>query len=128
MALGDLTKQIAQQALLSATTKEPAPPPQPENVAATFLGQIGAMQKALKEDEELVVLFQNGAERLRVMEVFAPSREVLVLSGTDSDRNRTRAICAVASLQLTCKVIKVPPGTKPVRIGLISSKPKDSSA
>jgi hypothetical protein len=123
MALGDLTKQIAQQALLSATTKEPAPPPQPENVAATFLGQIAAMQKALKEDEELVVLYHNGAERVRVMEVFAPSREVAVLSGTDSERNRTRVICAVASLQLTCKVIKVPPGTKPVRVGLINPKP-----
>jgi hypothetical protein len=128
MALGDLTKQIAQQALLSATTKEPAPPPQPENVAATFLGQIAAMQKALKDDEELVVLFHSGAERIRVMEVFAPSREVAVLSGTDSERNRTRAICAVGSLQLTCKVVKVPPGNKPLRVGLINQKPKDSNA
>ena len=123
MALGDLTKQIAQQALLSATTKEPPPPPQPENVAATFLGQIAAMQKALKEDEELVVLYQNGAERIRVMEVFAPSREVAVLSGTDADRNRARVICAIASLQLICKVTRVPPGNKPVRVGLINPKP-----
>jgi hypothetical protein len=127
MPLGDFTKQIAQQALLSATTKEPAPPAQPESVAATFLGQIAAMQKALKDDEELVVLFHNGAERIRVMEVFAPSREVAVLSGTDADRNRARVICAVASLQLTCKVIKVPPGAKPVRVGLINPKPKDSN-
>jgi hypothetical protein len=127
MALVDLTKQIAQQALLSATTKEPAPAPQPENVAATFLGQIAAMQKALKEDEELVVLYQNGEERIRVMEVFAPSREVAVLSGADADRNRLRVICAVASLQLTCKVFKVPPGTKPARVGLINPKPKDSN-
>jgi hypothetical protein len=127
MALVDLTKQIAQQALLSATTKEPAPAPQPENVAATFLAQIAAMQKALKEDEELVVLFQNGAERIRVMELFAPSREVAVLSGADADRNRLRVICAVASLQLTCKVFKVPPGTKPARVGLINPKPKDSN-
>jgi hypothetical protein len=123
MGLGDLTKQIAQQALVSATTKDPPPPPQPENVAATFLGQIAAMQKALKEDEELVVLFHNGAERIRVMEVFAPSREVVVLSGPDSDRNRARVICAVASLQLICKVSKVPPGNKPVRVGLINPKP-----
>ena len=127
MAIGDLTKQLAQQALLSATTKEPAPPPPLENVSATFLGQIAAMQKALKEDEELVVLFQNGAERIRVMEVFAPSREVAVLSGMDSDRNRTRVICAVASLQLTCKVVRVPPGNKPARVGLINQKQKDSS-
>ena len=127
MALGDLTKQIAQQALLSATTKEPASPPLPENVAATFLGQIAAMQKALKEDEELVVLYHSGAERIRVLEVFAPSREVVVLSGADTDRNRSRVVCSVASLQLIAKVVKVPPGTKPVRVGLINSKPKDSN-
>ena len=30
MALGELTKQIAQQAMLTATTKDPAPPPQPD--------------------------------------------------------------------------------------------------
>ncbi|MBZ5620309.1 MAG: hypothetical protein LAQ69_16515 [Acidobacteriia bacterium] len=128
MALGDLTKQIAQQALLSATTREPAPPAQPENVAATILGQIAGMQRALKEDEELVVLFQNGAERIRVMEVFAPSRQVAVLSGTDADRNLTRVISAVETLQLVCKVMKVPPGSKPVRVGLINPKPKDSNA
>jgi hypothetical protein len=122
MALGDLTKQIAQQAFLSATTKDPPPAPQPENVAVTFLGQIAGMQKALKEDEELVLLYHNGAERIRVMEVFAPSREVVVLSGADADRNRARVICAVASLQLISKVVKVPPGAKPARVGLINPK------
>ncbi|HTS27588.1 MAG TPA: hypothetical protein VMH81_17050 [Bryobacteraceae bacterium] len=127
MAIGELTKQIAQQAILSATTKEPVPPPQPENLAATFLGQIAAMQKALKEDEELLVFYSNGPERVRVMEIFAPSREVAVLSGVDADRNRTRVICALAALQLTCKVTRVPAGAKPVRIGLINQKPKDSN-
>ena len=123
MPLGDLTKQIAQQALLSATSKEPPPPPQPENVAATFLGQIGAMQKALKEDEELLVLYHSGGERIRVLEVFAPSQEVVVLSGTDPERHRARVICSVASLQLTCKITKVPAGVKAARVGLINSKP-----
>lgn len=127
MALGDLTKQIAQQALLSATTKEPAGPPPPDHVCAIILGQIGAMQKALKEDEELVVLFHNGAERIRVMEIFAPSRQVAVLSGTDPDRNLTRVISAVESLQLVCKVMKVAPGAKPVRVSLVTPKQKDSS-
>ncbi len=62
MALGDLTKQIAQQALLSATReKEPAPPPPVENVGAVILGQIHAMQKALREDEELLLLYHGGA-------------------------------------------------------------------
>ena len=125
MALGDLTKQIAQQALLSATApapKEPAAPPAPEALSAVILGQIAAMQKALKEDEELLVLIAIGADRIRVIEVFAPSRQMLVLSGTDQERNWTRVISAVESLQLVCKVMKVSPGAKPTRVALVTPK------
>jgi hypothetical protein len=125
MALGELTKQIAQQALLSATEKTPekppAPPP-PDNPAAVVLGQIAAMQKALKEDEELVVTLQLGGERMRVMEIFTPSRGIAVLSGHDGDRNLTRVISAVEALQLVCKVMKAPAGVKPSRIGLVAPK------
>ena len=39
------------------------------------------MQKALKDDEELVVWFANAGEKLRVMEIFLPSPKVAVLSG-----------------------------------------------
>ena len=124
MALGEFTKQIAQQALLSATSKDPAAPapPQTDNMAAVVLGQIAAMQKALKEDEELVVTFQSGAERIRVMEIFTPSRQLAVLSGVDAERNTTRVISPVEALQLICKVMKVQPGAKAVRVGLVIPK------
>jgi hypothetical protein len=125
MALGEFTKQIAQQALSSAMTKEPekAPAPPPvDNPAGVVLGQIAAMQKALKEDEELVVTLHTGGERIRVMEIYAPSRLMAVLSGQDAERNVTRVISAVEALQLVCKVMKVPAGTKPARVGLITPK------
>jgi hypothetical protein len=124
MALGEFTKQIAQQAIMSPTTKEPAAPApaQTENVGAVLLGQVAAMQKALKEDEELVVTFQSGAERIRVMEIFTPSRHVAVLSGHDADRNVTRVISPVDALQLICKVMKAPAGAKPARVGLVIPK------
>ena len=130
MAFVDLTKQLAKEALLSAATKEPAPPvpPQAENVGSIILGQLGAMQKALKEDEELVVWFENGVEKIRVMDVIMPSWRVVVLSGLDADRNLTRVISPVESLQLVTKVMKLAPGAKAARVGLISPKPKDSSA
>jgi hypothetical protein len=130
MALGEFTKQIAQQAILSATSKDPAPAPQaqqPENLCAVFLGQVNAMQKALKEDEELAVWYQNGPERLRVMEIFTPSRNIAVLTGNDPDRNVTRVIAAAESLQLVCKVMKVQPGGKASRVALVTPKPKDSN-
>jgi hypothetical protein len=125
MALGEFTKQIAQQALTSAMSKEPekAPgPPPADNPAGVVLGQIAAMQKALKEDEELVVTLHTGGERIRVMEIYAPTRLMTVLSGQDAERNLTRVISAVEALQLVCKVMKVAPGTKPVRVGLITPK------
>jgi|ERR1035437_38362 hypothetical protein len=125
MALVDFTKQLAQQALLSATSpaKEPAAPAQKESVCAVILAQINAMQKALKEDEELVVLFENGAEKIRVMEIFVPSWQVAVLKGLDADRNPVRVVSPAESLQLVCKVVKAPPGVKPARVGLIAPKP-----
>jgi hypothetical protein len=126
MALGEFTKQIAQQAILGATSKEPASAQQAahaENLTAVFLGQVNAMQKALKEDEELVVWYQNGPERLRVLEIFAPSRQVAVLTGTDGDRTLTRVIAAAGSLQLVCKVMKVQGGAKPARVALVTPKP-----
>jgi len=121
VALGDLTKQLAQQALLTATSKEPAAP-QPESLSGVILAEIGRMQKALKEDEELVVFFQNGGERIRILEIFVPSRQLAVLSGTDSERHFTRVISPIESLQLVCKVIKVPAGAKPTRVNLVTRK------
>ena len=132
MALVDFTKQLAQQALLSATQEPaaaPAPPPAPaDNLGSVILGQIAAMQKALKEDEELVVLADGGGERIRVMEIFLPSPQVAVLSGTDANRNTTRIVSPVESLRLVAKTMKVAAGAKPLRVGLLMPKPKDSSA
>jgi hypothetical protein len=124
MALGELTKQLAQQALLNATTDKPAPAEKPvaENPASVVMGQIAAMQKQLKEDEELFVTLGTGAEKIRVMEIFMPSPHVLVLSGIDADRNRARVISSVEALQLVCKVGKVAAGAKAARIGLIAAK------
>ena len=122
MALGELTKQIAQQAILSATDK-PAPAPAPlEPAGSIILGQLGAMQKALKEDEELVIWFENSTGKVRIMEIFLPSWKLAVLSGHDADRNLTRVISPIESVQLIAKVMKVAPGAKPARVGLIAPK------
>ncbi len=121
MALGDLTKQLAEQAIRSAASR-PSAPPQPENVGAVVLGQLQAMQKALKDDEELVVLFHAGAETIRAMEFYLPSWQVAVLSGTDANGNGARAISPVESLQLVCKVRKAPSGAKAARIRFVAPK------
>jgi len=124
MALGDLTKQLAEQAIRSATTPKPSAPPQPESMGAVLLAQIEAMQKALKEDEELLILSSAAGETTRVLEVFFPSWQVAVLTGTNKDRALTRVIVPVAALQLVCRVIKTPPGAKPARITFVTPRPK----
>lgn len=135
MALGQLTKQIAQQALLDSlrpadaaqvseslkTTRAAAGSGEP--VCAVMLGQIQAMQKAAKEDEELVVLLHNGLETMRVLEIYVPSWNVAVLTGIDSERNLTRVIAPAENLQLICKVMKAQAGAKPVKVALIAPKP-----
>jgi hypothetical protein len=130
MAFVDLTKQLAKEAFLSATKDPPAPAPAPaqaDNVGAVVFGQIHGLQKALNDDEELVVWFANAGEKLRVMEIFLASPKVAVLSGHDAQHNLTRVISPVDALQLVAKVMKVQPGAKAARVGLVMPKAKDSN-
>jgi hypothetical protein len=121
MPLGDLTKQLASQAIRNAVNP-PAAPPRPDNPGTAMLAQVQAMQKALKDDEELIVLFHAGGETVRVLEFFFPSWQVAVLSGVDSDKSMTRVIAAVESLQLVCKVAKAPPAAAPPRIKFVTPR------
>ncbi len=124
MPIGEFTKQLAQQAILSATAKEPAKEASvPAGEAGPVIfAQIQAMQKALKEGEELALTFQHGPERIRVMEIYMPSWRVAVLSGVDADRAFVRVVSPVESLQLVARVLKTSPGAKPSRVALIAPK------
>lgn len=144
MALAQIGKQLAQQVvgekmkdmmdslrppdvakILDPSKEEKAAPPAAgETLGAAILGQIQAMQRACKEDQELVVLCNAGLETLRVLEFYAPSRQLLVMTGIDTDRNVTRVISPVESVQLVCKVMPVQAGGKAARVNFINPKPK----
>jgi hypothetical protein len=124
MAFVDLTKQLAEHAIGSLTSDRPAVPAPPENIGAIVLGQLQAMQKALKEDEELIVRCHAGGESIRVLEVFIPSWPLVVLTGVDANKHMTRVISPIESIQLVCKVMKAPAGTTPARIRFVAPKPK----
>ena len=122
MPLGEFTKQLAQQALLSATKDPPAKEPAPADaIGAAILAQVGAMQKALKEDEELALLFHHGPNTIRVLEIRLAAPGVAVLTFADQG-GFARAIAPVASLQLVARVQKAKPGAKPHRIALIAPR------
>jgi hypothetical protein len=124
MAFGEIAKQLAQQALTDQVAPKPSTPAQPDSVGAIMLGQIQAMQRACKEDEELVVLFRSGPETVRVLEFIVPSWTVLVLAGVDEANNTTRVVSTAESVQLVCKVMKVQPSEKPARLAFRIPKPK----
>jgi len=128
MALGELTKQFAQQALgnqiKDVLDAKPAAPAQTENVGALIVGQLQAMQNALKEEQELVVLVNTGTETIRVLEFFMPSWRIVVLTGVDSNKNLTRIISPIESAQLICKVMKTQPAAKPARVNFVMPKSK----
>ena len=124
MAFGEIAKQLAQQALVDQVAPEPSSPKQPGSVGAVMLGQIQAMQKACKEDEELMVLFRSGPETVRVLEIIVPTWTVMVLAGLDEAKNTTRVVSAAESVQLVCKVMKVQRPGKPARVAFRVPKPK----
>ena len=127
MALGQITKQLAAQALgntIDNVMEKPSAPGPAESLGATLVGEIQAMQKALKDDQELVVLLNAGDQRLRVLEIYVPTWQVVVLTGVDPEKNITRVISPIAAIQLVCKVMKVPPPAKPTRIAVVTPKVK----
>jgi hypothetical protein len=144
MALGEFGRALTGQALDSAKNsvldaikgepaKKPASPPaQPapaqESIGGIILAQIQAMQKSLKEDQELVVQFRSGEEMLRIIEIFVPSPQVFVLAGNDGQQRLTRIVAPAATVQLICKVLRVTPGTTPVRLKIMTPAPRPPAA
>ncbi len=144
MALAQIGKQLAQQALGEkmkdvmdslrppdvikildpAKQEKPVVPAQGESLGSAIIGQVQAMQRACKDDQELIVMCGAGLETLRVLEFFAPIWQVLVMTGIDTDHNVTRVVTPTESIQLVCKVMSVQPGAKPARVSFILPKSK----
>jgi 3-hydroxymyristoyl/3-hydroxydecanoyl-(acyl carrier protein) dehydratase len=125
MGIGNFTKQLATDAIadvLSTGKPEQAAAAAPENLGTVIVKQVQAMQSALKDSEELMVLFHNGIEALRVLDFFQPSGQLVVMTGLDEARNVTRVILPGDRLQLTCKVMKVQAGAAPVRVRFVAAK------
>jgi hypothetical protein len=138
MTIGSLGKTLANQAIESTknsvmdAVRTPAPPKPAEakpvaaaaDTGAAIVAQIQAMQRPLKEDQELAVLFRAGDEMLRVNEIFVPNPEVLVFAGVDSNGNITRVISPVNAAQVVCRILKVAPGATPSRVNVLTPRPQ----
>lgn len=141
MALGNFGKVLADQAI-EATKRNvlgslvgPDPARSAESASAKaaapveigpiILGQLQGMQKSLREDQELRVEFYTGTETVHVLEIFVPTPQVFVLSGTDSSRQHAcRVITPAATATFTTRIAKLEPGVTPLRLNILSPRPK----
>jgi hypothetical protein len=142
MTIGSIGKTLASQAIDTAknsvmdAVRTPAPVKpaetaahtQTSDVSSAIVGQIQAMQRPLREDQELSVEFRAGDGILRVTEIFVPGPEVLVFAGVDAAGNITRVISPVQSAQVVCRILKVAPGAAPVRVNVLTPRPQPKPA
>lgn len=134
MSLGDITKQIAKEVVgaqvdevLGNVRGQESKPEAPAAVnaeapAALIMTEVQKMQAALKDDRELLVQCTAAGETLRVVEIFAPSPHLLVLTALDAERAVTRVVAGAASVQLVCKPVAVKDGAKPLRLRFVTGK------
>ena len=144
MTIGSIGKTLASQAIDSAKnsvidavkgpapaaakTAEAKPMPAMPDTGGAIVWQIQAMQRPLREDQELAVEFRAGNETLRVTEIFVPGPEVLVFAGVDAAGNVMRVISPVNAAQVVCRILKVAPGTAPVRVNVLTPRPQPKPA
>jgi hypothetical protein len=130
----DTTKKNVIDTVTGAPKPAPAAPapapaePAPVSLANAIVGQIQAMQRPLKEDQELAVTVRAGGDSLRVTEVFVPGSDVLVFAGTDERGNITRVITPAATAHVVCKVLRISPGAAPSRVNVITPRPQPKPA
>jgi hypothetical protein len=102
----------------------PAPASGPVDLSAQITGQIQAMQRPLRDDQELMVKVRAGDDVLRVTEIFVPGPQLIVFAGTDAQGNITRVISAAESAQVICKILKVSAGATAVRVNVLTPRPQ----
>jgi hypothetical protein len=117
MTIGSIGKALANQAfettkstVMDAVLPSEPKPAEPKlsatagaaDLSALIVGQIQAMQRPLREDQELVVKIRAGDETLRVTEIFVPGAHVIVFAGTDPQGNITRVISPADAAQVVC--------------------------
>jgi hypothetical protein len=142
MNIGSIGKTLANQALDTAKNSvldavrtpaakpaeqkpgESRPSPGASDTGAAIVSQIQAMQRPLKEDQELAVEFRAGNDMLRITEIIVPNPEVLVFAGLDAAGNITRVISPVNAAQVVCRILKVAAGATAMRVNVLTPRPQ----
>ena len=145
MGIGNIGKLLANQALettkksmiesvMGSDAAKPAAPDAAKalpvatfDVGSIITGQIQAMQRPLRDDQELQVSVSTAHEVLRINEIFVPNSAVLVFSGLDSLGNITRILTPADQVQLVCKIVNLPAGTPAKRVNVLTPRPRNEA-
>ena len=122
MGLGQLTKQLAQQAIgnqvkeavegiVPADTSTPSAPV--ETMSSMMLGETKCNAEGIEGRPGVGRHVQAGGEVLRVREIYVRSPQVAVVTGTTGEKALTRVICPFDSMVLVCKPAAVTRGRRP---------------
>jgi hypothetical protein len=98
---------------------ESGPQRHAESVQQAVLAHIQQLQAGLGAEEELQICCYLGPEIVRVSRVCVPNSHVLILAGCDIKGNATSVVMDMHTVQIVCKVVKVEPPNKAVRIGFV---------
>jgi hypothetical protein len=145
MTIGNIGKALATQAFESTKnsvidavmpenkTAAPAasaasPTASPVDLSGLIVGQIQAMQRPLRDDQELVVKVRAGDEILRVTDIIVPNAQLIVFAGADAQGNITRIVSSAETVQVICKILKVLPGATAVRVNVLTPRPQPKPA
>ncbi|MBZ5618489.1 MAG: hypothetical protein LAQ69_07165 [Acidobacteriia bacterium] len=86
---------------------------------------------SLSPDEDLIVYYFDGVERLNVKTIVFRTTTLVALDTDDASGNTTITFCHLDALKLTCKVVKRQPNQPPKnKIGFVTGDdtklPKDT--
>jgi hypothetical protein len=92
---------------------------QAEAFQAGVKQHIETLQSLLGPDEELRIYHFTPYESVRVLQIMLSAWNVVVLVGVDPEGNPTQIVSHIHAVNFVCKVIKIKPDQKPVRIGFV---------
>ena len=94
------------------------------NLTSVIKKRIEDLEEKLEPGEELAVYCDTGRDRIRVQSFEFPNWHLGILSGYDEFGNATQRIANIQNIELTCKVMKTNPPSRPPKIGFVLPEQK----
>ncbi len=78
------------------------------------------LENGVKDGHELQDYFGAAGEKIRALRLQATGGTVLCVEGEDDEKNPTCLLSSAFAVQIICKIVKLKPRTKRIKIGFIT--------